>query len=495
MMVKMSGVVEYKGYNFWNNVDVIYDRVWDFLQETFPDEIIFPELFGVDFVVLNKNIPVEIQSTIVLNYKKGTDEARKIISHTQFELSIEKQIKQNVENFGHCWFFFDSEYLRYLQNDLTRKSRINLDWLYQLIKDEMVKAFTVSYKGEITEISYQSFNFLSDISVTCKVGHEGDYRVLDRNKLIILLNLLKGYDFSSDELFKIRYNFSKTNEQNFNNWLIRKGCSPREAIYGSILRSTGSLEFVNQVLNCDEEVKLARQNKYTLSVLGLLEVKGEAKGAVTCFIDKFDIASYFPGYVNNKKIWEHLRGNYVSAGTLRKIITKKIDVLDITDQDNEIKHDKKEKIRRILLENNNFTINEITGFRTAFENDINRKGIFRNWLLKSNRSEREKLYAIILQHSTNSHLLEEFFSRKEDIATIRRLKNTLAYLGITDVIKGGKNTKIKFVDKHNLSELFESYEKNKDFWDYIKNKNYNHESFWNLVYKKNNEQLKLIEFD
>ena len=47
----MSGVVEHNGYYFWSNVNVVYDRIWDFLQEKFPDEIIFPELFKVDFVV------------------------------------------------------------------------------------------------------------------------------------------------------------------------------------------------------------------------------------------------------------------------------------------------------------------------------------------------------------------------------------------------------------------------------------------------------------
>ena len=331
MKVKMSGVVEYKGYNFWSNVDVVYDTVWDFLQEKFPDEIVFPELFSVDFVVLNENIPVEVQSTIVLNSKKGTDKARKIISHTQFELAIEKQIKQNVENFGHCWFFFDSEYLRYLQNDLTRKSRINLDWLYRLIKDGMVKAFTVSHKGEITEISYKSFNFLNGVSMTCNVGHNDDFRILDRNKFKILINLLKGYDFSSDELFRMRNDFSESNSKSFNSWLIRKGCSPRESLYGTILRGAGSLELINKVLRCDEEAKLTTSNKYIFSVLGLFKVKGVSKGAVTCFIDKFDIAKYFPGYVDSEKTWEYLRENYVSAAILRKIVTKQIDVLHIAD--------------------------------------------------------------------------------------------------------------------------------------------------------------------
>lgn len=189
-----------------------------------------------------------------------------------------------------------------------------------------------------------------------------------------------------------------------------------------------------------------------------------------------------------------MRGNYISTPTLRKIITKKIDVLHIANQDG-IKHDTNENIRRILLGKNNFTVDELAKYRASFENDI-KSGtrIYQHWLQKSNRSDREKLYGSILRHSTNAHLLEDFFSRKEDIAAFRRLKNTLVYLGITDVIKGGKNTKIKFVDKHNLSGLFEGYGKNEEFWESIKNKNFNHEYFWNLVYQKNNKQLKLIEF-
>lgn len=489
----MSGVVEHKGYYFWSNVDIVYDRVWDFLHEKFPDEIIFPELFHVDFVVLNKNIPVEVQSTIILNSKKGTDKARKIISHTQFEGAIEKQIKQNVENFGHCWFFFDSEYLRYLQNDLTKKSRINLDWLYKLMKDGIVNVFTVSYKGEITEISYKSFNFLSDISMTCKVGHEGDYRILDRNKFNILLNLLKGYGFSSDELFKIRNNFSESKTNNFISWLMRKGYSPREFIYGMILRSVGSLEFINQVLNCSvEQVKLTKSNKSILSILGLFEVKGLANGATTCFIDKYDIAKYFPGYIHNEKTWEHLRRNYVIPTTLHKIITKKINVSDIANQNDEIKRDKKEKIRKIILENHNFTIDEKTEYRTAFENDMNSGGIFPNWLQKSGRSDRQKLLGQILQFSTSTHLVDDFFGRKEDVNSFIRLKVTLRHFGFMDAVKAGKNTKLKFIDRYEISNLFEGYENNIDFWKSIKNKKFNHEVFWNLIYQKNKEQLNLI---
>lgn len=82
----------------------------------------------MDFVILGENIPVEIQSTIILNYNNE----RSILAHSQFEMMIEKQIKQNCSYFGKCWLFIDEQYLKYLQNEITKGARINLDWLYKL---------------------------------------------------------------------------------------------------------------------------------------------------------------------------------------------------------------------------------------------------------------------------------------------------------------------------------------------------------------------------
>lgn len=491
----MSSIIEHHGYIFWRNIEVVENYVWDFLQKKFPDSIIFPELFGADFVILKENIPVEVQSTIVLDYKKGTEEEKIIVAHSQFEQYIEKQIKQNVEHFGSCLFFFDSEYLRYLQNELTRGTRINLDWLYQLMKEGNVNAFTISHDGIITEISHKALNFLTDVSMTCKIGQNEDYRILDRNKFKIISNVLKGYRFTSEELFKFREGFGESGDRAFIDWLLRKGCSQREFLFGSIIRSAGSLEFINQILGCEDDgTKLTRSNKYLLSTLGLFEVKGEAKGAVTHFVDKFEIAHYFPGYLINKNVWDSLRTNYITLETLRKVVTKKIKIVDINKQETEIKRKKKETIRDIILKANNFTANEINEFRKKFEIDINSGGIFRNWLQKPDKSERQKLLGQILQFTTNTHLVDNFFARKDDTKSFRRLKVTLVLFGITEAVKGGKDTKIKYIDKYQLSGLFEKYDSNKEFWDSIKNKMLNYHDFWSLVYNKNKEQSKLVEF-
>ena len=86
----MSGIIEFKGYSFWKNIDVVHDKIWSFLTNKFSDSIIFPELFGVDFFIVNENIPVEVQSTILLKYKKGINRGRLILAHSQFEQQIEK---------------------------------------------------------------------------------------------------------------------------------------------------------------------------------------------------------------------------------------------------------------------------------------------------------------------------------------------------------------------------------------------------------------------
>lgn len=99
-----------------------------------------------------------------------------------------------------------------------------------------------------------------------------------------------------------------------------------------------------------------------------------------------------------------------------------------------------------------------------------------------------------MQFTTITNSVEGFFARDEESLKFLHFKSILVTLGIIEAVKGGTNTKIKFIDKYGLSGLFEGYETNKVFWESIKNKMLNHIDFWDLVYNKNKEQSKLIEF-
>ena len=489
----MPGIIEFNGYKFWHHADVVKDVVWDFLEKSFPNSVIFPEFFRVDLVILNENIPVEIQSTVLLKNNTKSGNKRIAIAHSYFEQLIEKQIKQNIDNFGICWFFFDSEYLRYLQNDLSRGSRINLDWLYQFMKDNVLRVFTVSYDGIIREISCKDFSFLNNVSMTCKIGQDEDYRILDRNKFKIMGTVLSGYNFTSDELFGFREDFGKSDGQSFNNWLSRKGCTPRQSLFGAILNSISSLNIINLILDRNEENMLPKTHRYYLTTLGLFDVKGNTVSAIYCFADKFEIAVYFPGYERNKEIWDNSRGIYVKLPTLRKLVRNQISIKDVDAQKGELDHKRMREIRNILLDANGFSDDEIDEYRIQFKKDVNNGGKFTTWLQKRGTSKRQKLLGRILVSTSSINLVDSFFTRKENSSNPQRLRSTLIVFGIVES-KGGWNAKTKFVDKYKLSRLFKGYQNNIEFWDSIKNKDLSYKDFWDVIYNKNKEQSTLEEF-
>lgn len=147
-------------------------------------------------------------------------------------MMIEKQVKQDCGYFGKCWLFIDEEYLRYFQNEITKGARINFDWLYQLLKEEKLKIFTIDYLGNIRNTTNNDFRFIKEISMTCSVGIEDDHRILDRNKFNIINRVLKSYKYTSEELFIIRQKYDKTNNLVYLNWLQRINRSSREKLLG-----------------------------------------------------------------------------------------------------------------------------------------------------------------------------------------------------------------------------------------------------------------------
>jgi len=331
--IKSTGIITqtYAGntYIFWHIADVVYPYISQFLSKEFPNSVIIREFNKIDYVVLKENLPIEIQSTIA--YRK-TGGQRNGISHSEFEQKIEKQIKQNIDRYEKCWFFFDSEYLRYLQDNITKSSRINLDWLFHYMKEKKLRIFVVKYDGIIRELSDNDFSFLPNISRTCTVGMDEDFRILDRNKFKIMSNVLEGYKFTTNEIDKM-YNTFKLSEhkgfdKGFDKWLSRDGHNGRDTEYFYISHAVTTLKDINNMLDCKiDEKSYIRTYSHYMKVLGLIETKDTGKvGYMRIFVDKFDIAQYFPGYLRNKELWDDLRNRYISYDTLCAMVTGKVDI-------------------------------------------------------------------------------------------------------------------------------------------------------------------------
>jgi hypothetical protein len=56
-----------------------------------------------------------------------------------------------------------------------------------------------------------------------------------------------------------------------------------------------------------DSILAAEQKGY--NCLDGIETFGSTHRVKTTFLDKYNICSYFPGYLRNKKIWENLKGS------------------------------------------------------------------------------------------------------------------------------------------------------------------------------------------
>jgi len=309
-----DGIVEVKYgdeiYKTWK-VKFIRPLITNFLKEKYYDSLIIPEINKIDITIFdnitNIQIPVEIQKIPIGSNK---------FANTSFEQAIRKQLEDNIENYGMCWFFFDSEYLKYLQSGNVGKTvSIDLTWLVKLMKEKTIKVFTIKYDGIVKELTTKDFDFLKNISQLCAIGYDNDDRILNRNKLKIYHNVVYGYKFTQNELdgfYKEFYN-RKNNEHNkkidSKNFFILNN-NKRCKLYGNILYAIGNLSAINNTLLCtSEEHKKHKQTIY-LTILGLLyqnNFVGNSNLAQIQFIDKFNVAQYFPGYLRNKEMWDYCK--------------------------------------------------------------------------------------------------------------------------------------------------------------------------------------------
>lgn len=316
-------------YVMWVYADIVRPYIKKFLSEIFPGKLIIRELNQIDFTIPEENLPVEIQSTII--QQKYSNTRRLSISYASWESLIRNQIEQNIVCHGRCWFFFDSELLRGMRN-AGRNMSINMDWFRKFMKEEKLKVFVVSHDGIIEEKMYRDFDFLSDVSQTCKVAAENDDMVLNRNKMKIFTNVVKGYGFVQDEIDKFDYDYKKYHDADKNDgsckFLMRQN-DERSKLYGNILYAMSNLPSINKLL--DREYDRDHRDcktKQRARFLGIFDVDGVSHSVITIFIDRFDICKYFPSYLRNKEIWDKLKGCNLNIRQFDNVISGKNDVIN-----------------------------------------------------------------------------------------------------------------------------------------------------------------------
>lgn len=319
----------YKGekFTFWYSATVVSPYILNFLTEKYPGTIIIPEFNYTDFVVTDENMPVEIQSTVISHPGKGGQG----LMHSEFEQKIIKQLIQNIGRYKKCIFFFDSEYLRYLQNLATKNTRINLDWFYNYVKEGKLIVFVIKYDGTIRKTDLSDFEFILALS-TLREGN-----ILDRNKFKIMSRVLKWKGLSTKEIneiykeFKCEYIDNEEKIKSFYKWLCRKGCTKREHELMYVYGAMQHLEQIDSMLDCNiisgDDIKTISRDAQKL---GLFDSKDTGKsvstGYMRIFTDHSNIAELFPGYINNKDLWDSLKTRYISYDTLCGIVMKTVDI-------------------------------------------------------------------------------------------------------------------------------------------------------------------------
>lgn len=298
--------------------------ILEFLQKEFPDSLIIQEFDKVDFFVLDENLPVEIQSTY--DRERGKYKSSDI---SRFEDVIRRQIEQNIKISGRCWFFFDTKFLIHLQNDVGKGSSINLDWLYQLWKNEKVKIFVISHDGIIREIAKDDWNFLPKISQTCRISTDDDRRIIQKNKALISCRVLKALGFTTKEINDMYKSFEsrevKNEYNNFMRYLKREENTDRETLYSDTWYSLYRIELINDILSCQLNVKRSSSIGHLPFNIGLYErnsttIQANSNQIRIRFADKYDIAQYFPGYIRNKTMWDYLKTRWLTRNEYYGII-------------------------------------------------------------------------------------------------------------------------------------------------------------------------------
>ena len=208
---------------------------------------------------------------------------------------------------------------------MTEGASIILDWLYKLWVDKKVRIFTVTYSGIINELVKEDFEFIRRLSSTCKISAFEDNRILAKNKPDIALRVYKGYRFTTDEI-RIMYTQFKNDKKvkKFSKWLCREGRSEREYELHKIIDAISSINSINKILyfNTDDiTVTGAVREGFELGLFKRdRKVSTTDKYVRINFVDKHNIAEYFPGYLRQKEVWDLMRTRSVNQKMFYAIV-------------------------------------------------------------------------------------------------------------------------------------------------------------------------------
>ena len=143
------------------------------------------------------------------------------------------------------------------------------------------------------------FKFIKEFSNTCRLGKEEERRILTRNKSKISYLIYKANGFVTEEIDEWYREYEGNNHGHFARWLVEMG--GRKKQLGMIKIAVMHLQNINNVLRC-----IIKPKEYIpiteLDILGIID----RRNGIIC-IDKYDILKFFPGYFENKELWDYWR--------------------------------------------------------------------------------------------------------------------------------------------------------------------------------------------
>jgi len=305
---ELNGIIEVKyknkTYKIWK-VEFIRPFIYKFLKEKYPDSLIVRELNNIDIIlfdnILKNKIPIEIQKTPITEIKT--------FKNSTFEGLMRKQIEDNIETYNKCWIFIDLQYLSYLQSgNVGKTTSINMTWIIKLMKEKDFKVFAIKYDGTVKELTTKDFDFLKDLSQISEIGYDNDERILNRNKLEIYYNVINGYNFTQEEISQFENEFDNRTDESINSSeYFMKNDNKKCRLYGYILDALGRLSNMNNNLDCKSNKNIRILSAVTLGLFYQNEFSGQNNHATIQFVDKFNVAQYFPGYIRNKQLWNYCK--------------------------------------------------------------------------------------------------------------------------------------------------------------------------------------------